>query len=197
MSLVYPFAPNAVIQSTNTAVQRTNANISHKHSNRGVMASVEAQIRSELDPQSRLTSLFSRTSKDRIPPGSVLSIETYQNATKTSSSAFSGVLIAIRRRGLSTSFVVRNIVSKLGVEVRFNLYSPLLKDIKIVQRAIAGKNDKKGGLRRTRRAKLYYLRNDDRKLAGISKSVAALRTREEAKRVALATGRRPTVKDRT
>lgn len=93
--------------------------------------------------------------------------------------------------------MVRNIVSKLGVEVRFNLYSPLLKDIKIVQRATAGKNDKKGGLRRTRRAKLYYLRSDDRKLAGISKSVAALRTREEAKRVALATGRRPTVKDRT
>lgn len=197
MVAVYPFCPSATIQTINTAMQRTNANVSQIRSTRGVMASVEAQIRSERDPQSRLTSLFSRSSKERITPGSVLLVETYSNATKTATSSFSGVLIAIRRRGLSTSFVLRNIVSKLGVEIRFNLYSPLLKDIKVIQRATAGKNDKKGGLRRARRAKLYYLRNDDRKLAGISKSVAALRSREDAKRATIASGRKPPVKDRT
>jgi large subunit ribosomal protein L19 len=159
------------------------------------MATVEAQLRAERDPTSRFTSLFSRNSKDRIPPGSVVLVETYTNGTKSSFSTFAGILIAIRRRGLSSSFVLRNIVSKLGVEIRFNLYSPLLKDIKIVQKAVVGKDDKTGKLRRTRRAKLYYLRGDDRKLAGIGKSIAALRTREEAEKTSRV-GRRPAVRDR-
>jgi large subunit ribosomal protein L19 len=49
------------------------------------------------------------------------------------------------------------------------LYSPLLKDIRVVQRADVGKGEakRKGGLRRARRAKLYYLRNDNSRLAGI------------------------------
>jgi large subunit ribosomal protein L19 len=154
------------------------------------MAAVEAQLRSERDPTSRFTSLFSRTSKDRIPPGSVLLVETYTTASKTSTSTFAGILIAIRRRGVSSSFVLRNIVNKLGVEIRFNMYSPLLKDIKIVQKASVGKNDTTGKLRRARRAKLYYLRNDDRKLASIGKSIAALRTREEAEKVSRGSVRR-------
>lgn len=192
----YPFSPDAVIRSTDLEAIRGNANVSPNHTHRGVMAALEAQLKAERDPQSRFTSLFLRSSKDQIPPGSVLTIETYTNATKTSFSTFSGVLIAIRRRGLSTSFVLRNIVSKLGVEIRFNLYSPLLKDIKVIQRAIAGKDNKKGGLRRARRAKLYYLRNDDRKLSGISKSVAALRTKEAATKAAAAIRKKPPVKDR-
>ena len=156
------------------------------------MATLHAQLRSERDPNNRLTSLFSRKSKDQIPPGSVLLVETYNDASKTTVNTFSGILIAIRRRGMSTSFILRNIVSKLGVEIRFSLYSPLLKDIRVVQRATAGKDDKTGGLRRARRAKLYYLRNDNRKLAGISKSVAALRAREEAKKAAAKPVRRVT-----
>ena len=159
------------------------------------MALLEAQLQTERDPNARFTSLFSRKSKVQIPPGSVLLVETYTNPSKTSFSTFSGILIAIRRRGLSSSFVLRNIVSKLGVEIRFNLYSPLLKDIKVVQRALAGKDDKTGKLRRTRRAKLYYLREDDRKLAGIGKSIAALRAKEEAEKAARM-GRKSTVKDR-
>jgi len=191
---VYPFSPNAVVRQSDTKVV-TNANMSLVRSTRGVMATVEAQLRAERDPNSKFTSLFSRTATDRIPPGSVLLVETYTNSSKTSFSTFAGILIAIRRRGLSSSFVLRNIVSKLGVEIRFNMYSPLLKDVKIVQRASAGKNDKTGKLRRARRAKLYYLRGDDRKLSGIGKSIAALRSREEAEKTSRV-GRRPSIRDR-
>lgn len=184
------------MRSTDLEALKGNANISPNHTHRGVMATLEAQLRSERDPKFYFTSLFSRTSKNQIPPGSVLTIETYTNSSKTSFSTFSGVLIAIRRRGLSTSFILRNIVSKLGVEIRFNLYSPLLKEIKVIQRAIEGKNKKGSGLRRARRAKLYYLRNDDRKLAGISKSVAALRAKETATKAVAASRKKSPVKDR-
>jgi large subunit ribosomal protein L19 len=145
----------------------------------GVMPRVHSELRARYDPGNRLTKLFDRQSRERIPPGSVLIVESWTSPLKTNFSSFSGVLIAVRRRGVSTSFVLRNLVQKLGVEMRFNLYSPLLKDVRVIQKAEAGKNDKSGKLRRTRRAKLYYLRNDDRRLAGIGNVIKQQRLLEE------------------
>jgi len=61
--------------------------------------------------------------------------------------AFEGVCIAIRNRGLHSSFVVRKISHDEGVERRFPLYSPRIESIVTVKRGIV------------RRAKLYYMRN--------------------------------------
>lgn len=146
-----------------------------------VMPRVHSDLRARYDPGNRLTKLFDRKSAHRIPPGSVLIVESWTSPLKTNFSSFSGVLIAVRRRGVSTSFVLRNLVQKLGVEMRFNLYSPLLKDVRVIQKAEAGKNDKSGKLRRTRRAKLYYLRKDDRRLAGIGNVIKQQRLQEEKK----------------
>lgn len=143
------------------------------------MPLANSDLRAQFDPSGRLTGLFARGSPTCIPPGSVVVVETWTSGAKTGFSSFSGVLLGIRRRGTSTSFVLRNIVLKLGVEMRFSLYSPLLKDVRVIQRATAGKNDKSGRLRRTRRAKLYYLRNDDRKLAGIGNVIKQQRALEE------------------
>ncbi len=60
--------------------------------------------------------------------------------------AFEGVCIAIRTRGLHSSFVVRKISHDQGVERRFPLYSPRIDSIVSVKRGIV------------RRAKLYYMR---------------------------------------
>lgn len=60
--------------------------------------------------------------------------------------AFEGVCIAIRNRGLHSSFVVRKISHDQGVERRFPLYSPRIESIVTVKRGIV------------RRAKLYYMR---------------------------------------
>ena len=60
--------------------------------------------------------------------------------------AFEGVCIAIRNRGLHSSFVVRKISHDQGVERRFPLYSPRIDSIVTVKRGIV------------RRAKLYYMR---------------------------------------
>ena len=60
--------------------------------------------------------------------------------------AFEGVCIAIRNRGLHSSFVIRKISHDEGVERRFPLYSPRIESIVTFKRGIV------------RRAKLYYMR---------------------------------------
>ncbi|KAJ1729810.1 hypothetical protein LPJ61_003338 [Coemansia biformis] len=66
----------------------------------------------------------------------------------SATTTFGGVCIAIYRRGIDTSFILRNLVQNVGVEMRFMAYSPLVKHIEVTQKA-----------RRVRRAKLFYLRN--------------------------------------
>lgn len=69
--------------------------------------------------------------------------------------AFEGVVIAIKRKGVSSSFVVRKVSSGYGVERIFPTYSPMIENIERI---------KKG---RVRRAKLYYLRERKGKAARI------------------------------
>ncbi|CAO1617515.1 unnamed protein product [Sympodiomycopsis kandeliae] len=140
---------------------------------RGVIDYVHHQLRSQLDPGAKFTAMFHRNSSERIPIGSIISVETYTTPSKTGTSTFSGVLIAIRRRGTSTSFVLRNLISKLGVEVRYNLYSPLLKDIKVIAKADSPKRPRRGVLVRSKKAKLYYLRKNEARLASISRLIKA------------------------
>ncbi|CAA2974484.1 50S ribosomal L19-1, chloroplastic [Olea europaea subsp. europaea] len=58
-----------------------------------------------------------------------------------------GIVIAKRNAGLNTTFRIRRLVAGVGVESLFPLYSPNIKEIKVL--------DKK----KVRRAKLYYLRD--------------------------------------
>ena len=59
---------------------------------------------------------------------------------------FNGVVIARRGSGMSESFIVRRIIGGEGVERTFPLHSPKIADVEVVSRG------------KTRRAKLYYLR---------------------------------------
>ena len=69
--------------------------------------------------------------------------------------AYEGVVIAIRNRGLNSSFIVRKISSGEGVERTFQTYSPLIASIELKRRGDV------------RRAKLYYLRDRSGKSARI------------------------------
>ncbi|KAI5479894.1 50S ribosomal protein l19 [Pseudohyphozyma bogoriensis] len=146
-------------------------------------------------PNARFLPLFSRRSPDRLLPGSILTVQSYsspptpQNPTPGLQS-FSGVLIAIRRRhaGVDTSFRLRNVLGRTGVELSFKVLSPLVKDIKIVQRAetssLGGKGkDKKErkapALRAERRAKLYFVRDQPNRLTGVTGAVKKSREQEE------------------
>ena len=69
--------------------------------------------------------------------------------------AFEGVVIAIRNRGLNSSFIVRKISSGEGVERTFQTYSPTIASIEVKRHGDV------------RRAKLYYLRERSGKSARI------------------------------
>ena len=75
--------------------------------------------------------------------------------------AYEGVVIAIRNRGLNSSFIVRKISSREGVERTFQTYSPLIASIEVKRRGDV------------RRAKLYYLRERSGKSARIKEKLVA------------------------
>ena len=75
--------------------------------------------------------------------------------------AYEGVVIAIRNRGLNSSFLVRKISSGEGVERTFQTYSPLIASIEVKRRGDV------------RRSKLYYLRERSGKSARIKEKLKA------------------------
>ncbi len=73
--------------------------------------------------------------------------------------AFEGVVIAVKNRGLNSSFTVRKISYGEGVERVFQTYSPSVAEIKV---------KRKGDVRR---AKLYYMRDLRGKAARIKEKI--------------------------
>ena len=74
--------------------------------------------------------------------------------------AFEGVVIAIKNRGVNSSFTVRKISHGEGVERVFQTHSPLIASIELKRKG------------RVRRAKLYYLRGLSGKAARIKEKLA-------------------------
>jgi large subunit ribosomal protein L19 len=73
--------------------------------------------------------------------------------------AYEGVVIAIKNRGLNSSFTVRKISHGEGVERVFQTFSPAIADVKVKRRG------------HVRRAKLYYLRERSGKSARIEEKI--------------------------
>jgi len=157
---VVPPSPAPPLKPTDSLLRTLNAHLTSQHSN----------SQTYLD-------LFSRRSKLRLLPGSVLTVTSYSTPPTTenptpATTVFSGVLIASRRRhqGRDTSIRLRNLVGRTGVEMSFKVFSPLIKDIKVVQRAetsgpaVLGKDGvelprRKPALPAARRAKMYFVRD--------------------------------------
>ena len=68
---------------------------------------------------------------------------------------FEGIVIAIKKRGLGSSFIVRKISNGVGVERTFQTHSPIIGSIKVKRRGDV------------RQAKLYYMRELKGKAARI------------------------------
>ena len=75
--------------------------------------------------------------------------------------AYEGVVIAIKNRGLNSSFTVRKVSHGEGVERVFQTHSPSIADIEVKRRG------------KVRRAKLYYLRDRSGKSARIEEKLGA------------------------
>lgn len=103
----------------------------------------ESQLK-VLDPTGARTRLFSPSNSDKAQVGDILLVR-----LKTGE-PFSGVLLNIRQRhsSIDTAILLRNQLTRVGVEMWFKVYSPEVEGIEVVQRRE----------KRARRAKLYYMR---------------------------------------
>jgi large subunit ribosomal protein L19 len=144
-AVTYPFSKTALTPPPPAVAPPARASVG-----KGLMEYLHKTIPTP-EKQKMLTELFSRRSPAHLMPGSVLTVTLDHAPT-----SFTGVLISIRRRGIDTSFVLRNIVQRTGVEMQFFVNSPHLKEIKLVQKPPKG---------RMRRAKLFYLRTSPDKMS--------------------------------
>ena len=86
--------------------------------------------------------------------------QSIKEAGKERLQAFQGNVIAMHKKGISTTFIVRKIAEGgAAVERIFPLYSPLVQNIKVLSRGDV------------RRAKLYYLRKKVGKKAQVKQLV--------------------------
>ena len=132
---------------------------------KGLMAYLKQTLPST-EKQKIISTFFSRTHPERVRPGSVLTVNLTHAPT-----TFSGVLISMRRRGPDTSFVLRNVVQRTGVEMQFFVNSPHVKEIIVVSRAGGNATDGKKKRKGLRKAKLFYLRDSPERMTTISAGV--------------------------
>lgn len=107
-----------------------------------------------------LDAVESKSLKEKIPHfeiGDVVDVHCrIQEGDKTRTQIFTGTVIARKGRGINENFTVRRIVNNEGIERIFPIHSPNVVDIKPIR---SGK---------TRRAKLYYLRQRTGKAVKLS-----------------------------
>jgi ribosomal protein L19 len=107
-----------------------------------VAAVAESQL-AILDPAGERKALFDyRRNPKSVKVGDILRV------TFKSGDPFSGVCLSIRLRGSDTSFLLRNQLTRVGVEMWIKVFSPNVQSVEIVQRTV----------KRKRRARLYYMR---------------------------------------
>ena len=101
-------------------------------------------------------------------------VQKVKEGDKTRLQMFEGLVIARKHgREVGGTFTVRKVVSGVGVEKIFPLYSPVIDKIEIVRRA------------KVRRAKLYYIREKSakmvrRKMKGLAEFAPVIEKKEMA-----------------
>jgi len=76
---------------------------------------------------------------------------------------FEGVVLCIKRHGISSTFTVRKVSSGYGVERIFPLHSPIIEKVEVVKQG------------KVRRARLYYLRGRRGKAARLKETASTER----------------------
>ncbi|KAJ5947904.1 Ribosomal protein L19 [Penicillium verhagenii] len=111
-----------------------------------------------LDPKGERKALFDyRRNTRSVKPGDIVRV-TFKNGDP-----FNGVVLSIKLRGIDTSFLLRNELTRVGVEMSIKVFSPNVQSVEIVQRAE----------RKPRRARLYYMRSRKHDRRSVENVVAA------------------------
>jgi large subunit ribosomal protein L19 len=116
---------------------------------------LHAEQISALDPTGARTKLFAKDNPEAARVGDILLVR-----LKTGD-PFAGVCINIRRRGVDTGILLRNQLTRVGVEMWYKIYSPTVEGIEVVQRAA----------KRARRARLTYMRKPKHDMGSVQNIV--------------------------
>lgn len=117
----------------------------------------EAQIK-KMDPTGARTALFSRSNRDAVKVGDILMV-----THRRGGEPFAGVCLSIRRRGIDSAILLRNHLSKVGVEMWYKIYNKNVAGIEIVKRRA----------KRARRARLTYMRKPKHDMGSVEDVVYA------------------------
>ena len=131
----------------------------------------EDQIR-VLDPTGARTNLFSKTNSEAAKVGDILLVRLKNG------DPFAGVCINIRHRGVDTGILLRNELTRVGVEMWYKIYSPNVEGIEVVQRAE----------KRARRARLTYMRKPKHDMGSVQNIVLQYQRTRGALRGSAASG---------
>ena len=102
-----------------------------------------------------------KTDVPAFAPGDTVVVQVkVTEGDKSRLQAYEGVVIAVKNRGLNSSFTVRKISSGVGVERVFQTHSPIVDSIEVKRRGDV------------RQAKLYYLRERSGRSARIKEKLA-------------------------
>ncbi|CAE6190920.1 unnamed protein product [Arabidopsis arenosa] len=82
-----------------------------------------------------------------IRTGDIVEIKLEVPENKRRLSIYKGIVMSRQNAGIHTTIRIRRIIAGIGVEIVFPIYSPNIKEIKVVSH------------RKVRRARLYYLRD--------------------------------------
>ncbi|KAJ5754414.1 hypothetical protein N7533_003957 [Penicillium manginii] len=111
-----------------------------------------------LDPKGDRKALFDyRRNTRSVKPGDIVRV-TFKNGDP-----FNGVVLSIKLRGIDTSVLLRNELTRVGVEMSVKIFNPNIQSVEIVQRA----------MRKPRRARLFYMRSRKHDRRSVENVVAA------------------------
>lgn len=183
----YPFSKNVITQIEAPSWPEQEAfKVKRERISKNILPIQQALVR-EADPELKRWSLFKNKVRTQIPVGSVITVEMWNNAAaKQSFTTISGLLMGVHRRATGTTFRLRNLVEKLGVEQIIPLFSPAIKDIHVVKRALGRDSTKEerkkmasSPFRYYRRSKLYMTRQDERWIKHVPNVIKADRLQRQ------------------
>ena len=96
-----------------------------------------------LDPSGSRKRLFNPENREGAKAGDILHVKFKSGET------FSGVIMSVKQRGVDTSVLLRNHLTRVGAEMQIKIFSPTVQSMEVVQKT----------QKRKRRARLYYLRH--------------------------------------
>lgn len=108
-----------------------------------------------LDPTGARRQLFDPENRDGAKVGDIL-LTTFKTGEP-----FAGVILSIKKRGVDSSVLLRNQLTRVGTEMQVKIFSPLVQSMEIAQKTP----------KRKRRARLYYMRKPKHDMGSVEKIV--------------------------